>query len=170
MVRRTQAGQRLTQTALDRAFSGQQRRSTHVYRVGDLHFVLLSGKNTGRLGVDVVKGPSGEEITATTLERTLIDITVRPSYAGGVPAVLEAFVRAKPALDVKKMVAMLGRINHRYPYRQALGFYLERAGYPESDLVLLLRPKPRLNFHLDYALSNPLYDARWRVFYPTELG
>src|SRR5882672_4945604 len=45
--------------------------------------VLLSGKHTGRLGVTKTLGPQGEQLELTDLERTLIDIAVRPTYAGG---------------------------------------------------------------------------------------
>jgi len=34
-----------------------------------------------------MKAPTGQDIELTSLERTLIDITVRPAYSGGVPGI-----------------------------------------------------------------------------------
>ena len=70
-----------------------------------------------------------DKIPRTTLERTLIDITVRPIYSGGVNAVLDAYKKSIGKVSVKKIIAILDTINFIYPYYQAVGFYLEKAGY-----------------------------------------
>ena len=73
----------ITQERLDAAFRRSPRTSSYVLTLEDFRVVLLAGKHTGRLEVGVIEGPRGERLEATKLERTLIDITVRPVYAGG---------------------------------------------------------------------------------------
>ncbi len=65
----------------------------------------------------------------TSLERTLIDITVRPNYAGGAFAVLDAYRQAieRNLISSNKLVVVFNSIPFIYPYHQAIGFYLERA-------------------------------------------
>jgi predicted transcriptional regulator of viral defense system len=154
---------RLTQEAIDRAFSNSQRRSRYIFRVAGIQIILLSGKSTGRAGV-ITDETSGLPITS--LERTLIDITVRPRYAGGVFQVLQAFTAAIREVDISKMVALLKALNYRYPYHQSLGFYLERAGAPANVLQPLRNLGMLYDFHLDYSMASPGYDTSWRVFYP----
>src|SRR5690349_3344429 len=84
----------LSQDRLDIAFSNQQRQSNLIYTYGTHRFVVLRGKNTGNLEVQLVTAPSGESLPTTTVERTLIDIVVRPGYAGGIQQVLHAYRNA----------------------------------------------------------------------------
>src|SRR5437870_5518218 len=78
----------LTQESIDRAFRNQQRISNLAYTYSDFQIVVIAGKNTGQLEVGQLDGPAGEKLAVTKLERTLIDSTVRPAYAGGVFHVL----------------------------------------------------------------------------------
>ena len=153
----------LSQESIDRAFSHPQRRSNYVYRIDGFQIVLLSGKATGRAGVieDQTTG-----LPITSLERTLIDIAVRPRYAGGVFQVSQAFKEAMNDLDASKLTSLLGILNHRYPYHQALGFYLERAGADDHLLSRLREFGLHFDFYLDYSIANPVLDKSWRVFYP----
>jgi predicted transcriptional regulator of viral defense system len=153
----------LSQESIDRAFSRPQRRSKYVFRIDGFQIVLLSGKSTGRAGV------INNEITGlpiTCLERTLIDITVRPRYAGGVFQVFQAFKEAVNEIDTTKMLSLLSTIDHRYPYHQALGFYLERAGANSDILNQLKGMGLNFDFYLDYSMADPNFDKSWRVFYP----
>jgi len=71
----------LTQQGLDRAFSSRPRQSNLVFSDQDGHrFAVISGKFTNHLGVGAIKGPAGEKLYATKVERTLVDIAVRPIY------------------------------------------------------------------------------------------
>ncbi len=74
---------RLSQPAIDRAFGTRGRTSKYVFLSETNRYVILSGKNSGRAGVARMTGPDGESLEVTGLERTLIDIVVRPGYAGG---------------------------------------------------------------------------------------
>lgn len=81
--------------------------------------MLLSGKASGQAGV-IRESTSGLPVTG--LERTLIDITVRLRYAGGVFQVARAFENAVDAIDADRLVSLLDALNHRYPYHQGIGF------------------------------------------------
>lgn len=156
----------LTPESLDRAFSSQQRRSAYTFTYENWTMVLLSGKNTGRLEVGPITADTGESIDVTRLERTLIDITVRPVYAGGIYQVLEAFKAAKERISVNTLLATLKKLDYVYPYHQAIGFYMERAGYEQSRTERLLRLGISLDFYLAHGIKDRDYDPRWRLFYP----
>jgi hypothetical protein len=156
----------LSQSRLDMAFSRRQRTSSYVFNLESLRVVVLSGKQTGRLGVVSLKGSLGEELPVTGIERTLIDIVVRPAYAGGIQQVLEAYRGARERADVGKLVRMLSELDYVYPYHQAIGFLMERAGYSEKEWMRLRRLGIDLDFYLVHGMKNPQHDPRWRLFFP----
>ena len=153
----------LTQESIDRAFSNQQRRSKYVFKIENYQIVLLSGKSSKNSGVEIDKFLG---VPRTCLERTLIDITVRPRYAGGVFKVLEAFKSSISDIDYTKLLTYLNRLDYKYPYHQSLGFYLERAGAKPVDLKILSDIGIKYNFYLDYLMASPKLDKSWRVYFP----
>jgi len=130
---------------------------------------VLSGKNSKQLEIKETKAPTGKIVKATSVERTLIDITVRPQYAGGVPNVIAAFRSARERISVPLLFAILKKLNFTYPYHQSVGFYLKRSGYPESDISLARKSNIELNFYLGYAMQEPQFDPDFKIFYPREL-
>lgn len=160
------SGSSLSQESLDRAFSNEQRRSKYIYRYKDWQYQIIAGKFTDRLEVGPMKGPAGEDVPVTHLERTLIDITVRPAYAGGVYRVLEAYRTAKERVSVSKLIATLKNLDYVYPYHQAIGFYMQRAGYEESRYERLRKFPIHFNFYLTYRLKERDYDPSWKLFFP----
>jgi hypothetical protein len=156
----------LSQEALNRAFSREQRKSKYLFPYDSLQFVLLSGKSTGRLEVGTLRGPSGEELEVTKLERTLIDVTVRPAYAGGVVQVLEAYRAAKARMSVNTLVATLKKLSYAYPYHQAIGFYMEKAGYERERFMRLRTLGLEFDFYLAHGLKQKEYIEFWRLFVP----
>ena len=156
----------LSQDRLDFAFSRSQRMSNAVFVFDRQRIVVLSGKNTGRLEVGSIEGPKGEILPVTKAERTLIDIIVRPAYAGGVLQVLEAYRRAKDLLSVNVLIATLKKMDFLYPYHQAIGFVMQRVGYEEHRYSPLQALGLDFDFYLTHGMKNPQYNSDWRLFFP----
>ena len=112
----------IVQQAINRAFKSQQRRSNYIFDYQGARYVLLNGKDTGQAGVLQMKAPSGEVVSCTDLERTLIDVVVRPAYAGGIQQVFAAYKKAVHKVDVQYMIKLLEEMDHAYPYHQSIGF------------------------------------------------
>lgn len=160
----------LTQHGIDRAFASLARESAMTYRCDLGQITILSGKNTGNAEVGTARTIAGREVATTKLERTLLDIAVRPNYAGGIFKVAQAYEEAvRRGISSNALVSCLERLGHRYPYHQAVGFLLERAG--ATDMVLdRLRAYPRdFDFYLHNRIANPVYVEAWRLYVPSGL-
>ncbi len=159
----------LSQKGINYAFSRPPRISQYIYVFENTRILLLSGKNTQNLEVSEMAGPSGVPVLITKLERTLIDITVRPMYAGGVFEVLEAYRGARGRASVATLLATLKKLDYVYPYHQAIGFYMQHAGYPEAQLERVRALGLKYDFYLTYQMPKPQYDPTWRIYYPEGL-
>jgi hypothetical protein len=159
----------LTQDAINRAFARVQRQSNYIFRRGSISVTLIAGKSTGRLGVETVKSPSGEKLDATNLERTLIDITVRPAYAGGVGEVLKAYRAARSRVSIELLLSILDELQYVYPYHQAIGFLMQAANYRPSDRAKLAARAREYDFYLAHGMKNPKYSNVWRLYYPGDM-
>jgi hypothetical protein len=159
------AGQ-LTQEALDRAFKAEARLSSNVVEYKGTRIVKLNGRNTAKLGVLEKRRAKAGAVRVTDVERTLIDAAVRPAYSGGIAVAAKAFELAKEAVSVNKLTAYLRKLRYVYPYHQALGFYMERAGYEEPLLNLLEQFPIEHDFYLQHAMKSPVLNKRWRLYVP----
>jgi len=159
-------GGELSQERLTLAFSRHQRTSAYVYTFEGRRVVLLSGKQTKRLGVVSMKGPQGEGLPVTSIARTLVDIVVRPAYSGGIIQVLEAYRGARGKVDAGELVRTLRKLDYVYPYHQAIGFLMERAGYPAEECAKLGRLGMQFDFYLIHGMKKPKRDPKWRLFFP----
>ncbi len=160
----------LTQEGIDRAFKNKPRLSNEVAEHGGLTVCIVHGQKTGGLGVIEVEGEEGESLRVTDVERTLVDITVRPAYAGGASVVLEAYRRAKGKVSVPRLVEILREMDYVYPFHQAVGFYLDRTGvYEDSELGKLRAIPMEFDFYLENRMEEPDYSERWRLYYPKGL-
>jgi hypothetical protein len=137
---------------------------TYDYR--DWSVTIINGKNTAALGVEEIRGSSEERLRATNLERTLIDIVVRPTYSGGIFNVLEAYRAAKDRLSTNRLVATLKKLDYVYPYHQAIGFLMERAGYDDRRYALLSQLGFKFEFYLVHGMKDPEYSTKWHLFFP----
>lgn len=155
-----------SQENINRAFSRPQRRSRYIMKYREWQYVLLSGKDTGRLEVVSMEGPENEPLEVTGLERTLIDIAVRPAYAGGIYQVLTAYESSKKRMSVNTLTATLKRLDYLYPYHQAIGFYMERAGYEPARYKRLRKLGLKFDFYLAHDIREKAYNPEWRLFYP----
>lgn len=102
----------------------------------------------------------------TNLERTLIDIAIRPIYAGGIFEVAKAFEHAQGKLSVNAMNALYRKLRPYYPHHQRIGYYLERAGYKPSLIELFRRYPMEHDFYLTHNMDKTVYNERWRLHLP----
>jgi hypothetical protein len=161
----------LTQASIDSALRRAPRTTKQVAEIEDYRLVILQGKNTGNLGViakrlAVDAGHFDVELRFTDLERTLIDVTVRPQYAGGVAEVLKAFELAKPKLSVARLANLLQKLDYIYPYHQAVGFYLTHAGYTAKAIAPIRNMPISFDFQLSHGLKKMRYIPEWRLRVP----
>jgi predicted transcriptional regulator of viral defense system len=165
---RTEAS--LQQDRINYAFSKQCRMTKNITQYNGRSIYILNGKNTGQAGVDNYVGEKGEMLKVTNIERTLIDITVRPIYAGGVNQVVEAFRLAAERVSINKLAAMLKKLDYIYPFHQAIGLYLEKAGnYRESQVLLMQQFDIKYDFYLTYQMKETDFSEKWKIFYPKGL-
>lgn len=158
----------LSQEAIDRAFSNKQRLSNYAFSFDKYKCVLISGKHTNNLEVITLPDPTEGSLSLTSIERTLIDIAVRPAYSGGVYQVLAAFKGAKNRVAVKKLTSILKKLNYKYPYHQTIGFYLKKAGFDSAEVQPLKDLGLNFDFYIDYGIvkNNLEYDKEWKLFFP----
>jgi predicted transcriptional regulator of viral defense system len=157
----------LTQERIDRALLNRPRISNNIARYKDYKICLLNGKFTNRTGVTEITILGNEKLFITDIERTLIDITVRPFYSGGIHEVLRAYKKATGKVSINKIAALLQKLKYIYPYHQAIGFYLQRAGvYKESQVQLLKKFDFKYDFYITHQIKEREYSKEWRLYYP----
>lgn len=159
----------LIQERIDSAFSKLQRFTENHADYDGYTIHLLNGKFTNNEGIITSENEQMGKIRVTSLERTLIDIAVRPAYSGGVGEVIKAYERAKETVSVNKLNAMLKKLKFIYPYHQAIGFYMEKAGYRDAQLNLMKAHPFEFDFYLTYGMKDKDYSPTWRLYYPKGL-
>lgn len=158
----------LSQSAVDAAFKKPVRVSQNMAVLNDLRICILNG--SGEIGIIEGEMHEGERrparIRVTNLERTLIDATVRPAYAGGVSEVLKAFQNARQSVSVNRLRALLQKLDFLYPYHQAIGFYLQRAGFSATAVKLFRELPQQFDFYLAHEMGATDYISEWRLHVP----
>lgn len=95
----------LAQDRIDKAFANKVRVSNNKANFEEITFVSLSSKYTNYAGVIKKRLPGlFKPFFVTNLERTLIDVTVRPAYSRGVIEVLRAYRLAAKNVKVDKVI------------------------------------------------------------------
>lgn len=162
---RTAIQNTITQEAIDQAFSKPPRQTNNSRNCKGYMVHQIIGQSNHQLGVIPYRG----NLAVTDLERTLIDVVTRPFYAGGVTQVIEAFSNAKENIDIEKLLSYYQKMDFIYPYHQAIGFYMEKAGYEESDFAPLAEMEQKFRFYLSYNIRFKELSDRWNLYYPKGL-
>lgn len=156
----------LNQQSVDKAFSKPARLSSNKYTLSNKALFIINGLFTDKIGVLKVSADT-DYYQYTDIERTLIDISVRPQYAGGQDSVIDAYKQAKTKVDLNKLRSYLDQINYVYPYEQVIGYYLDKAGYSISDQNLFYTlNRYKLRFYLVHGMKSPKYNAKWNLYEP----
>tara|TARA_R110001583_G_C5624215_1_gene406497 strand:- start:548 stop:1435 length:888 start_codon:yes stop_codon:yes gene_type:complete len=155
----------LEQSSVDKAFSKPQRIATESYKseYDGFKYIYLQRKHKfTKIGVTRINN-----LAVTDLERTLIDIAVRPAYSGGAFQILDAYKNSRDKANPAKLSNYLDQLDYIYPYHQLVGFYLDLAGFDKKDLQIFLDKKSNINFYQTYNLSNKKLNTKWGIYYPT---
>lgn len=161
-----------SQADIDTSFGKPDRESTNQVEVLEegVRVVLLDAVAHQGAGIMADKVNLGGKRTLnlryTNLERTLIDIAIRPIYAGGIFEVAKAFEHAQGRLSVNAMNALYRKLKPYYPHHQRIGYYLERAGYKPNLVELFRRYPMEHDFYLTHNMGKTTYNERWRLFLP----
>lgn len=159
----------LSQEAIDVAFRQAQRRSNITTQIQGHTVLVLNSKNTNFTGLFEIEQDDGRFLISG-IERTLLDMTVRPIYSGGAIVVLSCYKKVvERGCDALDLLGMLNELDYTYPYRQAVGFYLEKAGYPAEKLSPFKEGGFRYRFYLEYEMKNPFFNSDWQLYYPADL-
>jgi hypothetical protein len=155
---------KLEQSSIDLAFSKAQRITSESYKseLDNTRFYFIQKAYIEQnVGITFQNG-----YYHTDLERTLIDIAIRPAYSGGVFEVLEAFEIARDIVDIEKINEYLEKLNYIYPYHQLIGFYMDKAGYNKKIIDDIFLKNIVYNFYLTYNMSNKEFDTKWKIYFP----
>ncbi len=153
----------LTQLTIDKAFSKPQRMTRNFKKFDNLTINFLKGQSPDYMNT------FKDNLKVSDIEKTLIDVTVRPSYSGGSKNILKSFKNAKTLIDPEKLIHYYKKLSFAYPYHQSLGFYLENSGYEKASFSELLQFNRPFNFYLDYEISDPQYCKKWKIFYDNSI-
>jgi len=155
---------RLLQSQIDKALASPAKLSNNYTVYNDQYIYLLNGKHTGALGVEV---NDVKNVRVTDIERTLIDITIRPEYSGGIYEVLKAYGNASQDVSINKLVSYLKKLNYSYPYHQCIGFFMMASGkYRDSQLQLVRQIDMPLKFYLTHGIEKKVFSKEWNLYYP----
>ncbi len=156
----------LSQKRIDFAFSRAQRVTTNIANFKGYSIYLLNGQNTNMSGV-IETYFNQNKVLVTNLERTLIDIAVRPSYTNGILEILNCYRLAKDRISIANLIKLLKKLNFIYPYHQSIGFLLEKSGvYNQTEIDKLKNLGLKYDFYLDREMSKKEYSKEWKLYYP----
>lgn len=159
----------LEQGRINYAFGNKPKVSKNILELGGKEIFLINGKNTNNLGVVQKEYNNEGLINYTDIERTLIDIAVRPIYSGGVKNIIKAYSNAAGKFSIRKLKNYLAEINHAYPYHQAIGFYINRTQPNNKEVEQLKELGMKYEFYLDYNMKEKNYSKDWKIYYPKEI-
>ena len=152
----------LTQEGIDNAFNKAPRQTNNYRSIRNNRVYFINGRFNKRLGVI----PFRDNLLVTDIERTLIDIVTRPFYSGGITQVIEAFANAKGNVSIQKLFQYYNKMRFTYPYHEAIGFYLEKAGYQEKDIIPFYKMEQNFKFYLTYNMPFKEFSPHWNLYYP----
>jgi hypothetical protein len=165
----------LSQDGIDRAFARLPRLSNYRFwfmenKPSPVQFAILNGKNTNDLGVEWAEHPIEGRVRVTKVERTLIDLAVRPHYSAGLHSIVNAYSEAKSSVNVARLVEMLGTLDYLYPYHQSIGFFMTKAGFGKHERDALKEIGLRFRFYLSHGIENPQLDSEWNIYFPAGMS
>jgi len=69
-------------------------------------------------------------------------------------------------VKTEEIAQILRGVEHSYPYHQAVGFLMGRAGFSKNGAKIFKTAGMNFDFYLEQKMEKPHYDPEWRVYYP----
>ncbi|MBT0554884.1 type IV toxin-antitoxin system AbiEi family antitoxin domain-containing protein [Riemerella anatipestifer] len=151
----------LEQSTIDEVFSKPAKTTNNKRTYTIYSITLINGQHQNNIGIIPFRNYKVSDI-----ERTLIDICVRPFYSGGVSQVLSIFNEVKSTMDTEKLFEYYRNMNFIYPYHQIIGFYLDKSGYPKESYEKFLSLRTDIKFYITYNILHKNFSEKWNLYYP----
>lgn len=151
----------LEQSTIDEVFSKPAKTTNNKRAYNIYSITLVNGQHQNNIGIIPFRSYKVSDI-----ERTLIDICVRPFYSGGVSQVLSIFNEVKDIMDTEKLFEYYRNMNFIYPYHQIIGFYLDKSGYPKESYEKFLSLRTDIKFYITYNILHKNFSEKWNLYYP----
>lgn len=160
----------LTQSGIDAAFAKEPRKTTQIYTYQGFRIVLVNAYRNNHIGIQKLQFPDGMRLPISSKERTLIDATIRPDYAGGISEVIKAYQNSVDTVQVNRIKAYLTNLQYTYPIQQSIGFLMEYAGFAEKKIDTIHNICTfEYSFYLERQIKEPFFSKKWNLYYPHNL-
>ena len=150
---------KLTQEAIDNAFSKDYRRTKKVGKYNNKHIVFLEPKNTKEFGVIEING-----IKVSSVSRALVEMVVNVQYFRNTKELISVFKKIKSNIDIDEVFDIVEKFDFIYPYHQSIGYILEKIGFKREKLYKFKECVSKLNFYTDKKQDNYKYIAYWKMY------
>lgn len=165
---------KLNQQNINNSFKKSMRKSNNVKTLSlksTSYNVLFIGSrnNTNTSDYTINLKDSNFNIYYTNLEKTLFDVTVRPSYLDNPLDLIKIYKNAKGKIDIDILKKLLADSNFLYPYHQSIGFLLELTGHKEAHYKYFNELPIYNDFFIFYNsdIEKMEYNKKWNIYYPT---
>jgi len=157
---------------IKQVFMKAPRETSNFATFGGMKFVFVERANCGEAGVMELNVSSFKEklkFQITDVERTLIDCAVAPHYSGGLPTVIQAFLKA--SLNIEQLSRHYKMQNFLYPYWQSIGFLIEICKGKEIARNWMNNfEKPKIDFYIDRNYrADWSFHKEWKIYFPKNL-
>lgn len=165
-TKKIKTSQALIQQNIDKSFQKRMRTTSRIAEYQNSYIYWLESKNYNKLGI-IEKN----KYKYTDLERTLLDILMRPGYSGGIKEVIDIFSNSKTKLSINRLYKYIKKMDPIYPYHQSIGFILEYIGLEGKLVDMFNKLGCQYDFYLDYNMDieKCSYSKKWRIYYPNYL-
>ena len=150
---------KLTQKAIDNAFSKDYRRTHKIGKYNNKHIVFLEPKNTKDFGVVEVKG-----VRVSNVNRALVEMIVNVQYFRNSKEVIGVFSKIKDYINIDEVFEIVEKFDFIYPYYQSIGYILEEIGFNKEELYKFKERVSEFDFYTDKNQVNYTYISYWKMY------
>lgn len=162
---------KLDQKSINKSFEKPMRKSSLIYNLSingndNKIFFLNSRPNTKKYSNKIQK--YNYNLFINSIEKTLLDITVRPSYLKDWKELIKIYRNSINKININKFIEVFKEANYIYPYHQSIGFLLESTGHSLDTYEYFYSLPKKNDFFIFYNsdLSKMDYNKKWKIYHP----